>query len=202
LAENKKQFKRVLLIFFVLIFAVYGLTYYVWGGSFVNAFGKANGRDPTLFSVMRVVHGDYFPFPSIAMYIVESYKLLILLSIWFLLKRFFKGELSKHALFLAAFTALLMFYKAGQQQFFIAYFAVFSIWVLIEFKSAKPDLTVFYSVLVLGLWFAVMAGIVYPLTSFKGDYAIIQEWLGLPTFLLEAIILYFLVRNGRRVKSV
>ena len=179
-----------------LLIVVYLLTYFIWGDSFLNALGKANGRDPTLFSIMRFVTGAYFPFETAGQIILALGNIFILVSIGYLFRLYQTKRLAQHTAFLAGFTVLLLFYKAGQQQFYLTYFAIFSVWVLVEFQRLKPNYKVFYSVLILGGWFALMAGIVYPLTNgMTGDYEWLRELIGLPTFLLLSLVLYGLIKH-------
>ena len=193
LNKDWKDVRRNILIFIAIVFVAYLITYLIWGGSFAIAFGKANGRNPTLFSVMMFLHGDYFPFESVAKVLISLNAVLALAAVYFVFMRFQQGRIDQHSAFLAGFTGLLMFYKAGQQQFYLAYFAVFAAWMLIEFKKDKPDTKTFYGVLVLGLWFMLMAGIVYPLTLMEGDYLWVRHTVGLPTFIMLAFVFKSLV---------
>lgn len=199
LTREKRVMYRNIAIFIVLLLAVYCLTYIVWGGSFVNAFGKANGRDPTLFSIMRFVDGAYFPSRFLADIIVGLTNLFILVGVGYVFYLFKKGRIDQATAFLAGFTMLLTFYKAGQQQFYLTYFAIFAVWTLYEFRKALPNTQAFYAVLLLGLWMAVMAGVVYPATYMSGSYEWIRDMIGLPTFILQLSILYFLLRPASRL---
>lgn len=194
-SRNKQQLLKLSLIFLLLLILTYLVTYLVWGGSFANAFGKANGRDPTLFSIMRFVNGAYFPSEFLAQVIIGLTNLLVLLGVGYVFKLFWNGKIEQHTAFLAGFTMLLMFYKAGQQQFYLTYFAIFAVWCLWEFKKEIPNLKAFYSILVLGLWFALMAGVVYPLTHrMEGDYLWLRDLIGLPTFVILFAVVYFLLK--------
>ena len=181
-------------VFIIMFLTVYGVTFIVWGGSFLNAFGKANGRDPTLFSIMRFLDGKYFPFETLGDFIILFSNLFILIGVFYVFYLFQRQKIAKHTALLASITILFTFYKAGQFQFFITYFAVFSVWSLIEFRIENPNKAAFYAVIVLGLWFAVMVGVVYPLSiGYNGNYEYIRDIIGLPTFLMEIAILYFLL---------
>ena len=189
LNKGWKDIRRNILVFVVMLFVAYLITYLIWGPSFLVAFGKANGRNPTLFSIMMFLYSDYFPFKSIGSVLISLNKPLALGAVFFVFMRFRKEKLEQHAAFLAGFTALLMFYKAGQQQFYLAYFAIFAAWVVIEFRKELPNLKAFYAVLLLGFWMMLMAGVVYPLTSYmSGEYLWIREVIGLPTFILLCIV--------------
>lgn len=199
LTRDKKTILRNIGVFLVIFFAVYFLTYVVWGGSFLNAFGKANGRDPTLFSIMRFVDGAYFPSSFLAEIIVGLTNLFILIGVGYVFYLFKKGRIDQATAFLAGFTMLLTFYKAGQQQFYLTFFAIFAVWVLHEFKKDRPNVDAFYAVLLLGLWMATMAGVVYPTTYMTGEYEWIRDVIGLPTFILQVSILYLLLRPANRL---
>lgn len=189
LNKGWKDIRRNIFVFVVMLFVAYLITYLIWGPSFLVAFGKANGRNPTLFSIMMFLYSDYFPFKSIGSVLISLNKPLALGAVFFVFMRFRKEKLEQHAAFLAGFTALLMFYKAGQQQFYLAYFAIFAAWVVIEFRKELPNLKAFYAVLLLGFWMMLMAGVVYPLTSYmSGEYLWIREVIGLPTFILLCIV--------------
>lgn len=193
IANNKKQLLQYSVLFVFIIFSVYLFTYFIWGGSFLNAFGKANGRDPTLFSVMRFLTGAYFP-SEIGQAILAVSNLLILLGIGYVYKLFMVGKIDQITAFLASFTVLLMFYKAGQQQFYLVYFAIFALWSVQEFKKAHPNHKAFYAGLVLGLWMSIMAGLVYPFTGqMEGAYFWLRDVIGLPTFFILVVVMIFLL---------
>jgi hypothetical protein len=145
ISNNKQQLFKYGLLFVLIVFGAYLLTYFIWGDSFLNAFGKANGRDPTLFSVMRFVTGAYFPSQTIGQAILAVSNLLILLGIGYIFKLFMAGRIDQVTAFLASFTVLLMFYKAGQQQFYLVYFALFAAWTIMEFKQETPNIKAFYA---------------------------------------------------------
>lgn len=195
-SAKKSEIYRLFIIFTLVIFIVYLITYLLWGTSFLNAFGKANGRDPTLFSIMRFLNGELFPFEMVGSFFLQISVLLILFGLWFVFRLFKNGRIEQHTAFLAGLTVLLLFYKAGQFQFFLTYFAVFAVWTLVEFKKESPNRLAFYSILFLGLWFEVMVGIIYPVFNwYNGEYIFIREWIGLPTFIMEVFILYFLLKR-------
>ncbi len=192
---NKKLILKYALMFILLLGTGYLLTYWVWGGSFVNALGKANGRDPTLFSIMRFVDGAYFPFEMLSEIIIALTNLFILLGVGYVFKVFKDGKIDQTTAFLAGFAMLLIFYKAGQQQFYLTYFSLFAIWSFNEFQKNTPNLKAFYSILLLGGWFALMAGLVYPFTNeMHGEYEWIRDLIGLPTFLIQLIVVFFLLK--------
>lgn len=194
ISREWKDIRRNIVIFVVILAVVYLITYLIWGGSFLVAFGKANGRNPTLFSIMMFLYGDFFPFKTVGDFLISLNKLLVLGSVFYLFKRFQHGKLDQHTAFLAGFTAVLMFYKAGQQQFYLSYFAIFAAWVLIEFRKELPNLKAFYAVLILGVWMMLMAGIVYPMTGYmSGEYLWIREVIGLPTFIFLCVVFKQLV---------
>lgn len=184
LSRNWKEIKRNILIFFIIFITAYGISYLIWGGSFINAFGKANGRSPTLFSIMMFLNGDFFPFISIAKALIAINAILALSGVLYAFHLFKEGRIEQHTSFLVGFTFLLLFYKAGQQQFYLAYFSIFAAWVIIEFKKDIPNLKAFYSILILGFWMMLMAGIVYPLTRMEGAYEWLRHIIGLPTFIM------------------
>ncbi len=199
-SKDWKDIRRNIWIFFGLLISAYLICYLVWGPSFAVPFGKANGRNPTLFSIMKFFHGQFFPFETVAQVIITSSRVLILGGIFLIFKRYQKGLIAQHTAFLAGFTVLLMFYKAGQQQFYITYFAVFAAWVFVEFKHKQPNLKAFYAVLVLGAWMMLIAGVLYPLTSLRGDYAWVRDIIGVPTFVILSTILACLIQcsSGNR----
>ena len=202
ISTHKKEIVKYALIFIFLISVVYFLTYLVWGVSFTNALGKANGRDPTLFSVMRFVDGAYFPSTLLRDVIIGLTNLLVLLGVGYVFKCFKDKKIDQATAFLAGFTMLLLFYKAGQQQFYLAYFAIFAVWVMLEFKKDSPNVKAFYSILFLGVWFAVMAGLVYPLThNMEGEYLWIRDIIGLPTFLIQLVVIFFLLNNAASLQN-
>ncbi len=189
-----KNFK----LFVMTLFTGYLFTYLVWGSSFTNAFGKANGRDPTLFSIMKFLNGSYFPFEAFGQLMLLISSLMVLSGVLYVFYLFKHNRIKQHTAFLAGFTMVLTFYKAGQFQFFIAYFAIFAVWALVEFKDANPNKSAFYSVLILGSWLSIMVGIIYPLSGgFNGEYEYIQEIIGLPTFFMEILVLFFLLSPSR-----
>jgi len=196
ISANKKQIIKYALLFLFLLSVVYFLTYLIWGISFTNALGKANGRDPALFSIMRFVDGAYFPSDLLGDVIIGLTNLLVLLGVGYVFKCFKDNKIEQHTAFLAGFTMLLLFYKAGQQQFYLAYFAIFAVWTMLEFKKDVPNVKAFYAVLLLGVWFAVMAGVVYPLTNkMDGEYLWVRDVIGLPTFLIQLMVVFFLLKN-------
>ena len=194
----KKNIFKNIMLFVITLFTGYLLTYIFWGSSFANAFGKANGRDPTLFSIMKFLNGSYFPFEAFGQFMLLLSSLMVLSGVLYVFYLFKHDRIKQHTAFLAGFTMVLTFYKAGQFQFFIAYFAIFSVWALVEFKEAKPNKSAFYSVIMLGSWLSIMVGIIYPLSGgFNGEYEYIQDILGLPTFLMEVLVLFFLLLPTR-----
>jgi hypothetical protein len=194
-SSDKKQILKYVLIFILLLGMGYLVTYLVWGGSFLNALGKANGRDPTLFSIMRFVDGAYFPFETLSKLIIGLTNLLILVGVGYVFKLFKDGRIDQNTAFMAGFAMLLLFYKAGQQQFYLTYFAIFAIWSLWEFQKDVPNLKAFYAIIFLGLWFGVMAGLVYPLTNeMREEYEWIRDLIGLPTFLIQLVVVFSLLK--------
>ena len=197
-----RKIGRNILLFFAILLSVYAITYMIWGSSFLVAFGKANGRNPTLLSIMMFFHGNFFPFESLSKFLISLNKPLTLLAIIFVFWRYKKGKLEQHAAFLAGFTALLMFYKAGQQQFYLAYFAMFAAWVIIEFRRKHPNFGALYAVIALGVWMMAMAGLVYPLTSMQGEYLWVRHIIGLPTFVLLCIVFHqLLFPSSKAIKA-
>lgn len=198
LEKRREDRKRRVLLFAALFAGAYALSYLVWGESCTAPFEKANGRGPTLFSVMRFVNGAYF-FPGAGEIISHLGKLVVVGGIGWTWWAWTKGRIRHHAAFLLAFTFLLAFYNAGQQQFFIAYFAIATGWLLAEYGEEAPNRAAAFFLLLMGIWFAVMAGLVYPFTgSMHGEWEGLREWIGLPTFLMELGVLVTLIRGERR----
>ncbi|MBN1009074.1 glycosyltransferase 87 family protein [Amphritea pacifica] len=194
LDKRWKNVTRNIAIFITSLLLVYLITYFIWGPSFLVAFGKANGREPTLFSIMMFFYGDFFPFKGLGNFLISLNKLLVLGTVFYLFKRFQNGKLEQHTAFLAGFTAVLMFYKAGQQQFYLSYFAIFAAWVLIEFRKELPNKKAFLSVIIIGAWMMLMAGIVYPLTGYmSAEFEWVRHIIGLPTFILLCISFKYLL---------
>lgn len=187
LSGDKRQIKQNIMLFFSIVIVVYGIAYMIWGDSVFYPFGKANGRDPAMFSLMAFVFNSYFPFGQLARdVIIGLSNLFLLLSLGLVFWKFIKHNMHTHTALFLAFIFLFMFYKVGNQQFYITYFAVFLFWVLIEFNSKEPNKAAFYTSILFAIWFGVMAGLVYPLTGrMNGDYEWLREVIGLPTFLFQ-----------------
>ena len=199
LTANKQTIKSNVLLFLTIVIAVYLAAFFVWGDSVFYPFGKANGRDPAMFSFMAFVFNSYFPFGLVvADTIILLGNLFILVSMAYVFHQLLKGRFEVHTAVLLGFTFLFMFYKVGNFQFYISYFAVFLYWLLVEFQKPHPNRAVFYTMILFALWFGVMAGLVYPLTDrMQGDYEWLREVIGLPTFIFQLAIVVFLIKNSR-----
>ncbi|WP_156018290.1 hypothetical protein [Thiomicrospira pelophila] len=198
LTREKRTIKNNVLLFLGVVVSVYLVAYLIWGSSVFYPFGKANGRDPAMFSLMAFVFNSYFPFGQVTAEIVILLgNLFILVSMGYVFYQLLKGRFAVHTALLLGFTFLFMFYKVGNFQFYISYFAVFLFWVLLEFQSDTPNRKAFYAVVLFALWFGVMAGLVYPLTGrMQGEYEWLREVIGLPTFVFQLIIVVFLIKNS------
>lgn len=195
--RNRRDLILYSAFFIMIVVSIYLITYFVWSDSFLLSFGKANGRDPTLFSLQRFLHGTYFPYKEFAHIFSMLSNFFLLIGMIYIMFLRFKNRLAFHTAALLSLTWLFLVYKAGQQQFFITYFAVFGFWAITEFSQNNPNRAAFYSVLCLGLWFALTAGIFYPITSgFSAEFAWIEDVIGLPTAILEGLIIYFLLKEG------
>lgn len=198
LTREKRTIKNNVLLFLGVVVSVYLAAYLIWGDSVFYPFGKANGRDPAMFSLMAFVFNSYFPFGQVTAEIVILLgNLFILISMGYVFHQLLKGRFAVHTALLLGFTFLFMFYKVGNFQFYISYFAVFLFWVLLEFQSDTPNRKAFYTLILFALWFGVMAGLVYPLTDrMQGEYEWLREVIGLPTFVFQLIIVVFLIKNS------
>ena len=92
LNKDWKDIRRNIALFFAILLIGYFITYLIWGSSFVTAFGKANGRNPTLFSIMMFFYGDYFPFETLAKVLIGLGTGFVLGSIWWVFKRYQNGK--------------------------------------------------------------------------------------------------------------
>ena len=171
------------------------LTWWTWGASFLTPFTYAVERRSSLLSVFYFLRGSRSPLlglsPSpdvdwLSGYLtVASLALLLAFHVRFRLTASFSSALAAVILF--------AFYKVGHFQFYVTPLLLLVHWYFREaWDEAKspprlPALAAYVA------WFALVPLAFRQMGHFKGAWGDVREWIGLPSFLLQAWLIGTLV---------
>ncbi len=188
--SNKRNVK-FLVVFTVICFIVFGITYLKWGTSFVDILLYASKRESKVFSIFRYFRGrDFFLKPITGEINLDRYSTPVLALTGLLFFVAFIIKKNKNILIdsISAFAIVLMFYKVGHLQFHLVFILLYVYAMINSMFTMRVNIVfmVYVSWLSWGytaFWF---------LNSFKGPYSKYRDWVGLPTFLVLLLLFYLL----------
>jgi len=171
------------------------LTWWVWGGSFVTPFTYAAERRSSLLSFFYFLRGNRSPLrwlgPSPDLDWLSGY--LTVASLAVLLAFHVRSRLSAAFSSALAVVVLFAFYKVGHFQFYVTPLLLLAYWYYREAwaeDGRPPRLPALAAYLA---WFALMPLAFRQLGHFKGEWSDTREWIGLPTFVIQAWLICSLV---------
>lgn len=173
-----------------------GLGVLIWGPSALRPIGFAASRYSTYLSVYRYLKGPYSPLrpPGIIGNPDDLANVILLLAglrawSWGRLRQIDARSLSA----LAVLTTLLL-YKVGFPQYQIVWFVVATSWVVHDFRAIPHLRTLIAAMLLYFGWIAAFNLI----ESSRGiGFLRMEDWVGLPTFLLGVALVVCTVRSSR-----
>jgi len=170
-----------------------GASVLLWGPSTFRPLIFAAGRSSHHLSIYRVLKGDYSPlrwleFKKNIDQAAPFVMLLALLWGW----RFARKRLIEPApAAVLAVLVTLMFYQVGFAQYHIVLFVLASYWLLSTRQAVRGEMLLWIA---LGCYFGWLSIFDIILSNTDIDPMGMQEWIGLPTFLLGCFLLVSILR--------
>lgn len=177
----------------VLVFLVIG--YGLWGTSILEPFFFGSERQSKMFSVFRFVRGEFQPFEILGITNLDSYSVPLMLISWsFSIFIYFRYSLEKYLMLFFSFSNILLFYKVGHHQFYILLLFLSIFAYIINYRTMMYDRAFMVSLIAFWVWIFCFT-VIYSITHFRGEFSIIREFLGLPTFVLHLALNFFMLRH-------
>ena len=203
LFDERKPRWRFLTGFAALLAAGAGLAWWAWGGSLLAPVLYAGERGSSLLSIFYYLRASRSPLRWLGLGEgVDSLSgPLVLVALALVFVFHVRERLTAAFSSSLAFCVLFAFYKVGHFQFYIAPFLLLSYWYYSEAWPAGAQRGPLWPALVAYfVWFSAMPLAFRQLGHFKGEWLAVREWIGLPSFLIQAWLIGSLVRwqVGRR----
>jgi Glycosyltransferase family 87 len=170
-------------------------TWWTWGSSFLAPFAYAVERRSSLLSVFYFLRGSRSPLrvlsPSPDLDWLSGY--LVLASLALLLASHVRWRLS--ASFSSALAAVMLFafYKVGHFQFYVTPLLLLVHWYFREAWDEAESPPRLRALAAYVAWFALVPLAFRQMDHFKGAWGEVREWIGLPSFVIQAWLIASLV---------
>ncbi len=199
--DARKINYKYFLIIGLTIIILYTFGYLFWGNSIFNPFIYGSVRSSKLLSVFAFINSSYAPLSFINIYNLDFLSIYCMIISWFVLfGLYLYFKLDKPIMIFTSFSSVLLFYKVGHHQFyftllFITLYIFSSHWEFI--RQNKPILI---STLVFWSWLFLVT-IIYLITDeYKGQFNLIRELVGGPTFIIHSIMNILYLRLAFKIK--
>ncbi len=171
-----------------------GISVLLWGPSTFRPLIFAAGRASHHLSIYRFLKGTHSPlqwldFNENLDQAAPLFMLMALLRAWqFVRKRLIEPTPAA----VLAVLVTLMFYQVGFAQYYMVLFVLASYWLMSARAAIRGEMLLWIA---LGCYFGWLSIFDIILSKFDIDSTGMQEWIGLPTFLLGCFLLVGIVRS-------
>lgn len=176
-----------------LFIFIYG--YYLWGSSITYPFTFGADRESKHFSIFRFIRGTFQPLAFIGIQNMDQKSIyFVLSSVVICFGLYIRYNLNRMIMALLSFSLVLIFYKVGNHQFYFL-LLVLTVFVYIQNEKLiynKPVLKKHFIFFWMWFFFCV---ILYDYTySYTNQFEGFREYISLPTFIIEVICAYLLLK--------
>jgi hypothetical protein len=181
--------------FISTILIVFSIGYAVWGSSVFQPFIYGESRASKIFSIYRYFRGEFSFLAPLGIRSLDFLATPVLLSLLGVLFVFVarRKEGGSVVSVLLGYTIILSFYKVGHHQFYLPYLLLCAL--VIARNYAVPEFRRVLSPMALLLAWIFACVVAYDWGgAYRGDFKIIREWVGLPTFALQLYLIRELIR--------
>lgn len=201
--QEKKWFPRSLVSLGMTVALLYGISYLIWGDTFIIPFLYGTERGSRLLSVFRFIRGNYQPLKFMGIFNLDKYNTLILggsslVALFLIYRQKIQNAFLQAAILL---TTVFMIYKVGNHQYFLTVFPLLAV-INQQIKNTSISRS---SWILLG-WYS-LATLLYHFTrqefqwGYSGTFFSIREWIGLPTFIVQVLCLFLLFKGASAFKQ-
>ena len=185
---------RLLIAAVVTIALGLGASVLLWGPSTFRPLIFAAGRSSHHLSIYRFLKGYYSPlrwldFNEDPDQAAPAFMLMALLWTWLLVR---KRMIEPAPAAVLAVLVTLMFYQVGFAQYHMVLFVLASYWMMSARGAIRGKIPLWIA---LGCYFGWLSIFDVILSRTNIDFRRMQEWIGLPTFLLGCFLLVSIVRS-------
>ena len=173
----------------------FGASLLLWGPSTFRPLIFAAGRSSHHLSIYRFLRGYYSPLARLGInenldQAAPVVLLMTLLGTWRWVRMRMIGPAPAAVL---AVLVTLMFYQVGFAQYHMVLFVLASYWMMSARRAIRGAIPVWMALACYFGWLSVFDVI---LSRIDIDLTRMQEWIGLPTFLLGCFLLVSIVRSS------
>jgi hypothetical protein len=195
--DNGRPRIRLLFSSILLIAAGLGISTMIWGSSVFRPLVFAASRSSHHLSIYRYFSGIHSPINlrSALGYSLDSFAPVILFVAllrawrWSRIRRPDVASMS-----VLAILTTLLFYQVGFAQYQMVLFVLASYWVVRHRDTIRNRIALWLALAAYFGWVSLFD----TFDAFYGaDYNRMQEWVGLPTFLLGCVLIVCVVRSAR-----
>jgi Glycosyltransferase family 87 len=172
-----------------------GASLFLWGPSTFRPLIFAAERSSHHLSIYRFLKGHYSPLRWLDIHGgleegAPAFMLLALLWAWLLVR---KRMIKPAPASVIAILVTLMSYQVGFVQYYMVFFVLSSYWMVNARKTLREAIPLWIA---LACYFGWLCAFDVILSRIEIDSIGMQEWIGLPTFLLGCWILVSIVRSS------
>jgi hypothetical protein len=172
----------------------YGVSYLIWGSSVFRPFRFGTRRGSTLLSIFRFLRGGASPLGRfVGAHGLDAWSLPCLATaglLVFLICQRRRTDPATSAL--AAVLTTLLFYQVGFPQYQMVLFLLMAFWLGRNAPALARDRglavaigSYFGGLTLFDVFYAYAGGVIHP----GGPWGWVDDWVGLPTFLLGSLLL-------------
>jgi hypothetical protein len=191
---------RFLLGFLLTCAIGYLVSWLLWKEHLLYVYQYATARESKVLSIFRVVRGRFSPLPILTGFPdldwVSVPLLVYLVFVLFVCHAAFRLDSIPSAVL--AMVVTFTVYKVGHFQFYAAPFLLLAYWHLTSRDPGggprlgrSPALTAYV------LWFSLSPAVYFLLDEFLGRFLVLRDVVGLPSFLVQAWLIWVLVGTVR-----
>jgi len=172
-----------------------GASVLLWGPATFRPMLFAAGRSSHHLSIYRFLKGSYSPLQWLNLHenpdqAAPLFMLMALLWAWQLVR---KRMIEPAPAAVLAVLVTLMLYQVGFAQYFMVLFVLASYWLISAQEPIKGEILLWVA---LGCYFGWLSYFDLILSRIDIDLRRLQEWIGLPTFLLGCFVLVSILRSA------
>ena len=186
---------KILLSFFLFASIIILIGYSFWGVEILNPISFGSFRESKMFSIFRFIRGELQPLSFIEIHNLDSISIWLMIGSWlicFLI--YIIWSFDKYLMILLAYSNVLLFYKVIHHQFYLLLLFLTIVIYIMHYKTIIKNKYLIISGILFWTWIFFFT-IFYGLTHFLGQYSIIREIIGAPTFLLHLSFNLLLLRH-------
>ena len=185
---------RLLIAAAVTVCLGLGASLLIWGPATFRPMIFAAGRSSHHLSIYRFLKGSYSPLRWIDVHedLDQAAPLFILSALLWMWQSVRKRLIEPAPAAVLAVLVMLMFYQVGFAQYHMVLFVLASYWILSARRAIRGEILLWIA---LSGYFGWLSYFDLALSFINIDSKGMQEWIGLPTFLLGCFLLFSILRS-------